>query len=227
MTDDTIRLSKRLADQLPCSRREAELYIEGGYVLVDGVLVEEPGARVAPAQTVALAPDATLLEIVPVTILLNKPAGVDALRCLSEETLHRSGHNANERFLKRHLHNLTPALPLEPSASGLFVFTQDYRIIRKLVDEPGSVEQELIVEVDGAIVDNGLAQLNQGSTKVSWQNERRLRFAVKGPKPTQIDRMCRAVGLTPTSIKRLRVGRMSMGSLPVGQWRYLLGYERF
>jgi 23S rRNA pseudouridine2604 synthase len=216
-----------VADQLPCSRREAELYIEGGYVLVDGIVVEEPGARVAPAQAVALAPDATLLEIVPVTILLNKPAGADALRCLSEETLHRSGHNANERFLKRHLHNLTPALPLEPSASGLFVFTQDYRIIRKLVDEPGSVEQELIVEVDGTIVDNGLAQLNQGATKVSWQNERRLRFAVKGPKPTQIDKMCRAVGLVPTSVKRLRVGRMSMGSLPVGQWRYLLGYERF
>lgn len=227
MTDDTIRLSKRVADQVPCSRREAELYIEGGYVLVDGAVVEEPGARVAPAQSVALAPDATLLEIVPVTILLNKPAGADALRCLAEETLHRSGHNANERFLKRHLHNLTPALPLDPSASGLFVFTQDYRIIRKLVDEPGSVEQELIVEVDGTIAENGLAQLNQGSTKVSWQNERRLRFAVKGPKPTQIDRMCRAVGLTPTSIKRLRVGRMSMGSLPVGQWRYLLGYERF
>ncbi|GGY01937.1 RNA-binding protein [Massilia dura] len=227
MTDDTIRLSKRLADQLPCSRREAELYIEGGYVLVDGIVVEEPGARVAPAQTVELAPDATLLEIVPVTILLNKPAGADALRCLSEETLHRGGHNANERFLKRHLHNLTPALPLDPSASGLFVFTQDYRVIRKLVDEPGSVEQELIVEVDGTIADNGLAQLNGGATKVSWQNERRLRFAVKGPKPTQIDKMCGAVGLTPTSIKRLRIGRMSMGSLPAGQWRYLLGYERF
>ncbi len=227
MTDDTIRLSKRLADQLPCSRREAELYIEGGYVLVDGIVVEEPGARVAPAQTVELAPDATLLEIVPVTILLNKPAGADALRCLSEETLHRGGHNANERFLKRHLHNLTPALPLDPSASGLFVFTQDYRVIRKLVDEPGSVEQELIVEVDGTIAENGLAQLNGGATKVSWQNERRLRFAVKGPKPTQIDRMCGAVGLTPTSIKRLRIGRMSMGSLPAGQWRYLLGYERF
>ena len=50
---------------------------------------------------------------------------------------------------------------------------------------------------------------------------------MKGPKPSQIDRMCGAVGLTPTAIKRLRIGRLSMGSLPVGQWRYLLGYERF
>lgn len=227
MTDDTIRLSRRVADQVPCSRREAELYIEGGFVRVDGTLVEEPGARVAPGQTVELAPDATLLEIVPVTILLNKPPGVDALRCLGEDTLQHSPHAPNERFLKRHLNNLTPALPLDPSASGLFVFTQDYRVIRKLVDEPGSVEQELIVDVDGTIVPDGLAQLNSGATKVSWQSERRLRFAVKGPKPTQIDKMCSAVGLTPIATKRLRIGRISMGSLPAGQWRYLLGYERF
>lgn len=226
MTDDqTIRLSKRVADMVPCSRREAELYIEGGYVTVDGVVTEESGARVAPAQVVVLAPDATLLEIVPVTILLHKPAGVDALGCLTAEA--RTGHAAKERFLKRHLHNLTAALPLDRAASGLFVFTQDYRIVRKLVDDGGAVEQELIVDVTGTIVEDGLAQLNQGATKVSWQNERRLRFAVKGPKPSQIDRMCGAVGLTPVAVKRLRIGRLSMGALPVGQWRYLQGYERF
>ncbi|WP_338764935.1 RNA pseudouridine synthase [Massilia sp. METH4] len=225
MSDETIRLSKRVMEEKGCSRREAELYIEGGFVLVDGAVVEEPGARVAPGQTVALAPDATLLEIAPVTILLNKPAGADALSCLRADT--RSEQAAKERFLKRHLHNLTPALPLDPSASGLFVFTQDIRVARKLVDEGDKVEQELIVEVSGAIAEDGLAQLNAGATKVSWQNERRLRFAVKGPKPSQVDKMCRAVGLTPVSTKRLRIGRLSMGSLPVGQWRYLLGYERF
>ena len=48
MTDTGERLAKRLAAQLPCSRREAELYIEGGWVQVDGVVVEAPGARVAP-----------------------------------------------------------------------------------------------------------------------------------------------------------------------------------
>jgi 23S rRNA pseudouridine2604 synthase len=225
MSDDTIRLSKRVMEEKNCSRREAELYIEGGYVLVDGVVVEEPGARVAPTQTVELAPDATLLEIAPVTILLNKPAGVDALSCLRAET--RTEHAAKERFLKRHLHNLTPALPLDAAASGLFVFTQDFRVARKLVDEGDKVEQELIVDIEGTIVEGGLAQLNAGATKVSWQNERRLRFAVKGPKPSQVDKMCRAVGLTPVAVKRLRIGRLSMGSLPAGQWRYLLGYERF
>lgn len=226
MTEDTtVRLAKRVAEQIPCSRREAELYIEGGYVLVDGSVVEEPGARVAAEQTVTLAPDATLLELAPVTILLNKPAGADALRCLTEET--RSKDARKQRFLKRDLLNLTAALPLEAAASGLFVFTQDFRVARKLVDDGAKTEQEIIVDVEGTIADNGLAQLNLGATKVSWQNERRLRFAMKGPKPSQIDKMCHAVGLKATAVKRLRIGRISMGALPVGEWRYLQGYERF
>jgi len=226
MTDEnTIRLSKRVADQLPCSRREAELYIEGGFVLVDGAVVEEAGARVSPEQTVTLAPDATLLEIEPVTILLNKPPGVDPLSCLTPEA--RNAQAQKERFLKRHLSNLTPALPLDSDASGLFVFTQDYRIVRKLVEEGARMEQEIIVDVRGRIIEDGLAQLNGGATKVSWQNEQRLRFAMKGPKPSQIEKMCKAVGLTPVALKRLRIGRMSMGGLAVGEWRYLQGFERF
>ena len=92
------------------------------------------------------------------------------------------------------------------------------------------------VTVDGGIAEGGLALLNHGlkfsgkpvaPMKVSWQSEGRLRFAGKGVKPGQIEHMCAAVGLTVTDIKRLRVGRISMGGLPQGQWRYLAEYERF
>ncbi|MGQ3152632.1 S4 domain-containing protein, partial [Brevundimonas mediterranea] len=44
------RLAKRLAAQLPCSRRDAEHYIAGGWVRVDGTVVEEPMARVRDEQ---------------------------------------------------------------------------------------------------------------------------------------------------------------------------------
>lgn len=43
---EPVRLSKRLIEQLGCSRREAELYIEGGWVTVDGVVVEQPQFKV-------------------------------------------------------------------------------------------------------------------------------------------------------------------------------------
>jgi len=226
MTEDTtIRLAKRVADMVPCSRREAEIYIEGAFVSVDGVIVEEPGARVAPHQQVSLAQDATLIEIVPVTILLHKPIGVDAISCLKPEN--RSKEAQRTRFLQRHVRNLKECLPLDPQASGLFVFTQDYRVERKLVEEGAKMEQEIIVDVEGRIVDNGLQQLNQGAGKVSWQNENRLRFAIKPPKPALIKKICEDVGLRATAQKRLRIGRIAVSGLPEGEWRYLQGYERF
>jgi 23S rRNA pseudouridine2604 synthase len=241
--DSTVRLAKRVAETLPCSRREAELYIEGGWVSVDGELVEEAGARVGLDQKIELAPGATLEEIPPVTILLHKPvgyaAGIDAsgkpaLTCLGADTLAEAGRG--QRFLKRHLVNLTLTNPLDTTASGLVVFTQDFRVARKLVDEAARVEQEFIVEVAGKIVPDGLALLNHGlpfngkplaPIKVSWQNETRLRFALKGVLPGQIAHMCRMVGLTIVSMKRIRIGRIPMAALALGQWRYLQETERF
>jgi 23S rRNA pseudouridine2604 synthase len=219
MSDDSIRLNKRVADVLGCSRTEAERYIAGGWVTVDGSVVEEPGARVSEAQAIALLPGAVAAEIAPVTIILNKNAGDEAsVRLLTPERQH-----GNVRFLRAHLNNLKLVGPLDAGANGLVVFTQDYRVERKL-SEP--IEHELIVDVGGAMKEGGLAQLNQGM-KVSWQNEGRLRFATKIFKPGLIERVCRDAGLTARAIKRIRLGRLPLSSLPAGQWRYLTDFERF
>jgi 23S rRNA pseudouridine2604 synthase len=224
--DNTVRLAKRLAEERPCSRREAELYIEGGFVSVDGVLVEEAGARVTMEQVITVADDATLLEIVPVTILLNKPAGAaQPLHLLNAESLTRTA--PGQRFLKRHVTGQEQYMPLDAKTSGLTVFTQDFRVKRKLADEAAKMEQEIIVEVSGTISENGLQQLNTINGKVSWQNETRLRFAIKNPKPGLIEKLCKEVGLTVIAMKRIRIGRIAMASLPVGEWRYLQDHERF
>lgn len=241
---DGIRLAKRVAELAACSRAEAERYIANGGVTVDGLVVEDPASRVTPAQSVVLLPGASMEEAPPVTILVHKPAGmnsgvgargVTALDCLTPESLVVGGHG-QPRFLKRHLARLTLCTPLETDASGLLVYSQDFRVVRKLLDDGERVEHEYVVEVSGGIKEGGLALLNHGLTfsgkpvnpmKVSWQSEGRLRFAAKGMRAGQIEHMCAAVGLTVTDIKRLRVGRMSMGGLPQGQWRYLTEYERF
>jgi 23S rRNA pseudouridine2604 synthase len=224
--DNTVRLAKRLAEERPCSRREAELYIEGGFVSVDGALVEEAGARVTMEQIITVADDATLLEIVPVTILLNKPAGAaQPLHLLNGDSLTRTA--PGQRFLKRHVTGQEQYLPLDAKTSGLTVFTQDFRVKRKLADEAAKMEQEIIVEVSGTISENGLQQLNTINGKVSWQNETRLRFAIKNPKPGLIEKLCKEVGLTVIAMKRIRIGRIAMASLPVGEWRYLQDHERF
>ncbi|WP_334189000.1 rRNA pseudouridine synthase [Noviherbaspirillum sp.] len=236
---ESIRLSKRVAELFACSRSEAEQYIEGGWVTVDGVVIEEPGFRVAQ-QIVTLSPDASLTPPEPATFLFHKPAGIDALaidpaQSLTAE-LRDAGDRSGIRLLNRHLAGLTLTDPLETTASGLLVFTQDWRIKRKLIDDAARIEHEFIVDVEGELVPYGLALLNHGLTwngkplppiKVSWQSEHRLRFALKTPPRGLIAHMCEKVGLRVQAMKRLRIGRVPLAALPQGQWRFLQGHERF
>lgn len=228
------RLAKRLAEMLPCSRSEAEQYIVGGWVSVDGVVVEEPQFRVLH-QTIELSKEASLLAPTAVTLLLHKPAGYEAdLKQATRSPDDRTGIAQ----LKKHL-SAELVTQLAMPASGLVVFTDDWRIARKLVDDAHTLEHEVVVEVAGNIKPGGLERLNRvdhgftfngkllGPAKVSWQNEARLRFALKGEQPGQIAYFCESVGLTVTAMKRLRIGRVAMSGLQVGQWRYLLPNERF
>lgn len=235
---DSIRLAKRVAEVFNCSRTEATLYIEGAGVTVDGVVVEEPGFRITGLEQIALLPGADLTPIEDVTILLHKPAGMLVANVLelivaeNQAVEDRSGM----RFLKRHLKELVMLDPLENAASGMLIFTQDWRVKRKLVDDWSRVEQEFVVEVSGQIIEGGLELLNKSinfngkssvPAKVSWQNETRLRFASKELSSRLITLLCERVGLSVVSIKRIRMGRIPMGGLVVGQWRYVMGYERF
>lgn len=251
-----IRLAKRVAEQLACSRSTAEQYIEGGFVRVEGQVVELPGARVRPDQTVTVEKDASLLELTPVTLLLHKPVGYEAglgleagaaahgsrsqgapsaLTLLNAQS-HLPEDAADIRVLLRHFKQLECFTPLPTPASGLVVYTQDKRIARKLQEDIETLEQECIVEVAGQIADNGLKKLCHGLSfngrplppiKVSWQNETKLRFALKGIRPGQIPAMCEAVGLQVLAIKRIRLGRVPLAKVPEGQWRYLQPWEKF
>ena len=239
---DTVRLAKRVADQLGCSRAEATQYIEGGWIRVDGVMSELAGARVAAAQNVSLQDGATLAPIEPVTILFHKSAGVTDAEIgdpqsglICSATRQEAGRSERD-FLQRHTRDLTMTSWLGSDAAGLVVLTQDYRIIRKLVDDANRIEHELVVEVVGTMKDGGIALLQNhaswngkplNSLKVSWQSEHRLRFALKGLQVEMIKHLCAQVGLDALSIKRIRIGRISLASLPAGQWRYLANYERF
>lgn len=232
---EPVRLAKRLAALVPCSRREAGLYITGGWVKVDGQVVEAPQFRVT-GQKIELDPNATLVPVEPVTLLFHQSADADFNpQMLCAET-HAADDHSGIRILKQHLMHPTQCLPLQAGASGLAVFSQDYRVTRKLSADSGTIEQEYVVEPAGELGTEGLKLLNHGlnyngkplpPAKVSWQNETRLRFALKGVQVGQIKHMCNSVGLQIVSMKRLRIGRVSMSKLPVGQWRYLMAHERF
>lgn len=229
----TVRLAKRLIELVSCSRREAELYIAGGWVSVDGHVIEEPQFMVSD-QHVELHPDATLTPVEAATILYHQPVDADTGKICAATRW--PDDPSGIHLLRQHFFRLTPCTPLERNASGLAVLTQDFRVARKLTDDAATVEQEYIVEVAGTLAPDDLHRLNHGlkfngkpllPVKVSWQNETRLRFALKGVVPGQIAHACQAVGLTVLSMKRIRIGRVAMAKLPPGCWRYLMPQERF
>ncbi|MGA4639671.1 RNA pseudouridine synthase [Stutzerimonas stutzeri] len=239
---DPVRLAKRVAEQFGCSRREAELYIEGGWVTVDGELVEAPFLKVGPQQRIELQPGATAKEIAPVTLLLHKPAELpidsdnDGPRRALQASEHWADDPSRTEPLQRHLLRHTLLLPLDADASGLSVLSQQREVIRLLGDTRNKLEQEYVVEVSGEAEEGGLALLAKGighrgrilpKAKVSWQSENRLRVVVKEPGPGEVRMLCEAIGLRVVASKRIRIGRLSMAKLPVGHWRFLGEHERF
>lgn len=234
---EPVRLDKCLAELIGCSRAQAQQYIEGGWVRVDGKVVEEPQAPIV-AQRVELDPDARAEPAEPATMLLHKPAGLplnDSAR-LVVPVNHTQGDVSEVRLLRRHFQHLAPLMALDADASGLVVLTQDPRVRRRLNEDYAQLEQEFVVEISGQLAPYGLKKLAHGLSyrgrplppcKVSWQNETRLRFAVKNVQPGQLRHVCAEVGLEVISTRRLRIGRIALSKMPVGEWRYLPVGERF
>ncbi len=242
---EKVRLSKRMSELGLCSRREADSYIEKGWVQVDGETVNELGSKVYPHQQITLRSAAQNIQQQRVTILLNKPIGYVSGQAehnykpaiaLIDGATRWSEDNSPQQFHRSQLLGLAPAGRLDIDSQGLLILTQDGRIAKQLIGENSTVDKEYLVRVQGKLSDGDLSLLNQGlkldgeylkPAKVSWQNEDQLRFILREGKKRQIRRMCELVGLKVTGLKRIRIGKVKLGKLPQGQWRYLAEDEIF
>ncbi|MBS0303596.1 MAG: rRNA pseudouridine synthase [Proteobacteria bacterium] len=248
-----MRLNKRLADMGLCSRREADEWIERGWVRVNGQ-VAPMGLKVLAADHVTVDRQADAAQAQRVTILLHKPVGyvsgqaedghLPAVTLIHAQS-HWRGDASRTRFAPAQLRGLAPAGRLDIDSVGLLVLTQDGRVARQLIGEDSTVDKEYLVRVSfGEVAVNvqaafppaQLARLRHGLSldgqplkpaQVDWQNPEQLRFVLNEGKKRQIRRMCEQVGLHVTGLKRVRIGRVQLGQLPVGQWRYLGPGETF
>lgn len=240
-----IRLSKLMAERGLCSRREADRFIERGWVTVDGARVDTLGIKVDPHCDIALAPEAQHRQRHVATFLLNKPVGYlsgpaeggypSAMSLL--EPVHRAaGDGGKPAYRTTHRAGLAPAGRLDIESQGLIVYTQDGRIARRLIGPNSQVEKEYLVRCSGALSEDTLGQLRFGLSldgrwlkraQVERVNEAQLRFVLTEGRKRQIRRMCDAVGLTVTGLKRVRIGAVRLAGLPEGKWRYLRPGESF
>lgn len=242
---EKIRLSKLMSQQGLCSRREADGYIERGWVYVDDEPVTELGTKIYPLQKIRLHNMAAAQQLGQVTILLNKPVGyvsgqpepgyAPAISLVNQGS-RSQGDQTSKRFSPMHLKGLAPAGRLDIDSCGLLVLTQDGRIAKQLIGAESGIEKEYLVRIEGTLSKSALALLNHGLSldgqalkraEVVRQNQDQLRFILREGKKRQIRRMCELVGLKVTGLKRVRIGRVKLGELPVGKWRFLRHGEEF
>lgn len=251
--DEKMRLNKRMAELGLCSRREADEWIDKGWVRVNGQPATM-GVKVSPSDHIEVLPQAKGQQAQQVTILLNKPVGYvsgqaedghpPAVTLIQARNQWRDDAS-RIRFQPGQLRGLAPAGRLDIDSVGLLVLTQDGRVARQLIGEDSHLEKEYLVRVtygdesqnvQSAFPPDQLARLRHGLSldgkalkpaQVSWQNPEQLRFVLTEGKKRQIRRMCEQVGLRVVGLKRIRMGRVVLGNLPVGQWRYLGPNESF
>ena len=246
-----VRLSKVMAERGLASRREADEWIEAGWVSVNGQTAVL-GQRIAPSvptSQIVIDPLARQQQAQRVTVLLHKPIGYvsgqaeDGYQPAS--VLFAAANRWAEdgvalKFHHGHVRGLAPAGRLDIDSTGLLVLTQDGRIAKQLIGEDSAVEKEYLVRVKTAqdlpLPPDKMRLLHQGlqldgrwlkPARVSWANEDQLRFVLREGRKRQIRRMCELVGLEVVGLKRVRIGSVVLGKLPVGQWRYLRPDERF
>ncbi|CAN5567919.1 hypothetical protein BH11PSE7_BH11PSE7_33910 [soil metagenome] len=250
---EAARLNKRMAELGLCSRREADEWIEKGWVKVNGE-VALMGMKVTPKDRIEVDKKAEGQQATQVTVILNKPMGYvsgqaedghePAVVLFKPENRWRDD-NARFFFHPSQFKGLAPAGRLDIDSIGMLVLTQDGRVARQLIGDQSEMEKEYLVRVSyGPIAANtresfppaDLARLRHGLSldgqllkraQVDWENAEQLRFVLTEGKKRQIRRMCEQVGLKVVGLKRVRIGRVMLGNLPVGQWRYLAPHERF
>lgn len=240
--EDLPRLSKVMSERGLCSRREADEWIEAGWVSVNDKVVTALGARVATDARVEINPEASKHLSERVTILLHKPAGEIALTEKNGRVIARTLINAETQweddgsttsFQRGHLNRVVHTALLDPMASGLVVFTQDDKVAKRLMTN--EAEEEFIVQVEGEMSVAAVKRLAHGLLlngvklppgRASWQSEGKLRLVLRGSRSGLVQNVCTTLGLKTLAIRRIRIGSVPLAKLPVGQWRFLQRGER-
>lgn len=231
------RLAKRVAALQACSRAEAERLIEGGWVRVDGVSADDPARRVMGE---AVEVDAKGLgeTLLPVTLLWHKPVGI----ALAEGQPLIGLIQPEGPLRPWHIKHLRCASPMPAACSGLAVFAQSPGVQRKLHDDALLLEHEWMLDLAGAVPAARLEALEQEVDRLapgprtpylklsvsSRSAERtRLRLALKAYAPERLPSWLTQAGLKPQALQRMRLGRVALGQVQVGEWRLLGMHERF
>jgi 23S rRNA pseudouridine2604 synthase len=233
---EKIRITKLLSERKVCSRREAEKFIDEGLILLNGTPVTEQGTRAYPSDRIEITETAKRTQAQKVTVMLHKPLGIvsnlpepgykEASSLITEEN-----HWEGDRIpYSEPISPLNVVGRLDVNSKGLLLLTQDGRIAKQVIGPTSVVEKEYIVRIQDGIRDRQVAQLREGlyldgkklkKAVVERKDEQTLLITLVEGKKRQLRRMCENIGAEITSLKRVRIGNLQLGTLPSGQWRFV------
>ncbi len=238
--EEPVRLSKLMSLRGICSRREADVFIEKGLVSVDGIILDQLGVKILPSAEIKLLQQAQRVQENKISIILNKPVGYvsaqpekgyrPAIELLTADRQDPQFKDSNLARTRLNLKKMAVSGRLDIDSHGILLFTQDGRLVKKIIGPESNTEKEYLIRVKGKLDDKGLSLLCEGlhldgkplkRAKVEWVNESQLRFVLREGKKRQIRRMCELVGLEVIDLKRVRIGNIRLGKLKRGCWRFV------
>lgn len=221
------RLQKILSARGVASRRGAEKMIEEGRVRVNGAVAQL--GQTADPEIDEILLDGRLLPSgsEPVYILLHKPRGY--VTTLSDE----KGRKTAAELVADCGVRVYPVGRLDMDSEGLLLFTNDGEFANILMHPKHEVQKTYLTWVEG-FSEAALEKLKQPITldgyrirspKVRVVKPGLLEITIHEGRNRQVRRMCDAAGMRVTRLKRIREGKLSLGDLPLGAWRYLTEEE--
>ena len=221
----TVRLNKYLADRKIASRREADVLIAEGKVLVNGKKAVV-GQKVEEDDIIRLAPNATKAKIY---IAYYKGRGIITHSPAEGET------DVATRLKKDFgLKDVYPVGRLDKDSEGLMIVTNDGLVTGELLEPSNEHEKEYEVEVDKPVTGRFLKKLAEGVNIEGYRTkpaltapkgDKRFRIVLTEGKKHQIRRMCAALGWQIKTLKRVRVINIKLGQLKPNQYRKISGRE--
>lgn len=219
-----VRLNKYLANQGIAARRKCDEYIEGGLVKVNGVVVTQLGTKIdTETDKVEIENSVILEKPKPVYYLLNKPLGyVCSVTGPESPKVVELFEHIPERVF--------PVGRLDKLTTGMLIMTNDGNFSFRMTHPKFEKEKEYVVKVREKVTKAVeamlrkpfyiMGKLTQEAT-IHVQSPHLFHVILKEGRNRQIRRMCQRAGLTIEKLKRVRIGKVMLGTLKPGEFRML------
>ena len=223
-----MRLQTFLSKAGIASRRSAACIIKSGEVCVDGKKIFEPSFKIDPEKNNILYDKKRVLLREKKYIMLHKPKGITSTRKdpFAKKTV--------MDCLPQSLRHLNPVGRLDKDTTGLMLLTNDGELINRLTHPRFNIKKSYMVQLDRILDDRDKVKLESGifidgkptaPCKIGSGEKNKVEITLHEGRKRQIKRMFKKVGYKVVSLKRSGEGPLTLGSLPLGKWRFLAKEE--